>query len=88
MTNKDGTIYLAKNILRVKFNLASYTGTQACTFTPDTTSMIVQMVSPNATTSNNLNYPYVQFIDVGQTSLTGSDNISPLFTDPEYSRSR
>jgi len=88
MTKKDGTTINLKNILRVKFNLAPYNGTQECIFTPDTTSMIVQMVNRDAATSNSLNYPYVQFIDVGQTSLTGPDNISPLFTDPEYSRSR
>jgi hypothetical protein len=65
-----------------------YNGTNTCSWSYTTLSYKVQMVAPNNETKTNLNYPYIQFIDTAPTSLDISDNISPLFMEPEYTGSK
>lgn len=76
------------NIIRVKYTMNPYNGTNTCSWSYTTLSYKVQMVAPNNETKTNLNYPYIQFIDTAPTSLDISDNISPLFMEPEYTGSK
>ena len=73
-----------RNIVRVKYTIGPYNGTNNCSWSYTPNSYKVQMVAPNTETKTNLNYSYIQFIDTAPTSLQTSDNISPLFMDAEY----
>jgi hypothetical protein len=73
-----------RNIIRVKYTIGPYNGTNSCSWSYTPNSYKVQMVAPNSGTKTNLNYSYIQFIDTAPTSLAISDNISPLFMDAEY----
>jgi hypothetical protein len=73
-----------RNIIRVKYTIGPYNGTNSCAWSYTSNSYKVQMVAPDDTVKTNLNYPYIQFIDTAPRSLDISDNISRLFMDPEY----
>jgi hypothetical protein len=73
-----------RNIIRVKYTISPYNGTNNCSWSYTNNSYKVQMVAANSEMKTNLNYPYIQFIDTAPTSLETSDNISPLFMDAEY----
>ncbi len=77
-----------RNIIRVKYTIGPYNGTNNCSWSYISNSYKVQMVAPNSETKTNLNYSYIQFIDTAPTSLETSDNISPLFMEPEYTGSK
>jgi len=74
-------------VLRAKFDLAPYPTTCSWSYTND--SFKLQIVLPDSMTSAvKATYTGQSFVDVVNTnsvSLGGSDTVSPLFFDPEYS---
>lgn len=74
-------------VLRGKFDLAPYPA--ACSWSYTNGSFKLQIVLPDSmTAADKATYTSQSFVDVVNTnsvSLGGSDTVSPLFFDPEYS---
>ena len=82
----DAVGTLQKVILRAKFDLAPYSSqTPGCVWSYTEDSFKVQVsLTDTINPSIYRSYPYVEVIDLDSVTEGGTDNISPLFYNPEF----